>query len=346
MAKGKSLEDIAKLSGVSRSTVSRVINQQAYVSEANRKKVLRIIQEHNFHPNLAARALASQRSKVIGVLIPHDVGDLFGDPFFPALLRGITTISGRRGYGVTLWLTSANNDDDRPYANAFNNSMIDGLLIASATFDNAFLHWLSKFPKPIVFVGRRPSTMPHFSYVDIDNVVGARLATRHLLEQGRRRIAMIEGRAHQIASDQRRDHYIETLQEMGFPVDYDLIVPNGNYTEQGGYDAMKNLLPKGVDGVFAANDMMALGALRAIREAGLRVPQDVAVIGFDNVPFAALSNPSLSTISQPIGQLGEESTSMLIDLLEQAPAQPMSKILPVELVMRESTAYKVDGKKI
>jgi LacI family transcriptional regulator len=337
MSKGKSLEDIAKLSGVSRSTVSRVINDQGYVSDESREKVLQVVREHNFQPNLAARALASQRSKVVGVLIPHDVSDLFTDPFFPTLLRGITAASNKRGYGVTLWLAAADQDPHSSYINAFNNSMIDGLLIASATFDNAFLSWLTKFPKPIVFVGQRPPTMPQLSFVDIDNVFGAKLATRHLLEIGCRRIGMIEGRPNQIASDQRRDNYIATLKEWKLPIDPALIVPHGNYTERGGYEAMQHLLSQQVDGVFAANDMMALGALRAIREAGLRVPYDIAVIGFDDVPFASLSTPPLSTISQPIGLLGEETTAMLIDLLENTPPQPMFKILPVELVVRDST---------
>jgi len=341
VVKGLSLEDIARLSGVSRSTVSRVINNQPYVSEKNRARVLRVIDEQNYQPNLAARALASQRSKVIGVLIPHDVADLFTDPFFPTLLKGITTASNTLGYGVTLWLATARGDQGNINLNAFNESLIDGIVIASATFDSGFLEWLAGFKKPVVFVGAAPHSMRNASFVDVDNRSGASLATRHLLERGCRRVGMIEGRSEQIANIQRREGYVQALEGAGISVDPAWIIPHGNYTEGGGYDCMKQLLAQGVDGVFAANDMMALGALRAIREAGLRVPQDIAVIGFDGVPFAALSTPSLSTVSQPIGALGEEATRTLIYLLENDVPQALYRILPVELVERESTSRTV-----
>jgi LacI family transcriptional regulator len=269
------------------------------------------------------------------------VSDLFTDPFFPGLLKGITFSSNELGYDVTLWLGTRRKDHHDFYANAFNNSLIDGLIIASATFDSEFLSWLRHFTKPFAFVGAAPPSMPNITYVDIDNEKGAELAINHLLEQGCRRIGMIEGRSKQIASDQRREGYLAALEQAGIPVDYDLIIPNGNYVEHGGYECMQQLLAKNVDGVFAANDMMALGALRAIREAGLDVPKDIAVIGFDGVPYAALSNPPLSTISQPIGLLGAETTKALIDLLENDPPEVTHKVLPVELVVRESTARTV-----
>jgi DNA-binding LacI/PurR family transcriptional regulator len=174
--------------------------------------------------------------------------------------------------------------------------------------------------------------------VDVDNRYGAVLATRHLLARGRRRIGMIEGRSEQIASIRRREGYVQTMESAGITVDPAWIIPHGNYTEVGGYNGMKRLLDQSVDGVFAANDMMALGAMRAIREAGLRVPEDIAIIGFDDVPFAALSNPPLSTVRQPVGALGEEATKNLIYLLENDVPQALYKILPVELVVRESTA--------
>ncbi len=340
MKKGLSLKDIAQLSGVSRSTVSRVINDQPYVSEENRERVWRVIQEHNYQPNLAARALVSQRSKVIGVLIPHDVVDLFTDPFFAILIKGITAASNSRGYGVMLWLARANGDH-RVYLNAFNESLIDGIVIASATFDASFLDWLTHLGKPIVFVGAAPQAMPEASFVDVDNRAGAMMATRHLLERGCHRIGMIEGRSEQIANVQRREGYTEALESAGITVDPTWIIPDGNFTESGGYTCMKHLLAQGVDGVFAANDMMALGAIRAIREAGFLVPQDIAVIGFDDVPFSAVFSPPLSTISQPIDLLGEEATQTLIHLLDNAVPGGLYKTLPVELVIRESTARMV-----
>jgi len=338
MSKKVNLEDIAELSGFSRSTVSRVINNQAHVNPHTREKILEAIHTHGYQPNLAARALVSQRAKVIGVLIPHAVSHLSTEPFFSDLLRGITLSSNEMGYGVTLWLASEEENGAQIFqSKAFNNSLIDGLLIASATFDTSFLDWLRAFPKPYVFVGAVPSEMPHIGFVDIDNVGGAVMATQHLIDQGCRRIGMIEGRAMQTVSIQRKAGYINALQQAGLPVEPDLIIPGGSYTERDGYQGMQMLLPQQVDGVFCPSDMIALGALRAIHEAGLRVPQDVAVIGFDGIPFAALANPPLSTIRQPIELLGIETTQMLIDLLEAVTSQASHKILPVELVVRESS---------
>jgi len=337
MSKELSLEDIARLSGVSRSTVSRVINNQPYVSDENREKVLQVIREQNYQPNIAARALASRRSKVLGILIPHDVSEVFSDPFFPLLVHGITLASNELGYGATLWLATDRTNNHNFYANAFNHSMIDGLIIASATFDTTFLDWLEGFRKPFVFVGAAPSTMTNVSFVDVDNRNGAIMATRHLIDIGSQRIGMIEGRRKQIASEQRKDGYIAALEQAGIPIDHDLIIPDGNYTERGGYEAMKRLLAHQVDAVFAANDMMAFGAIRAIREAGLRVPDDIALVGFDGVPMAAVSDPPLSTINQPIGKLGEETTQTLIYVLENKVPHALYKILPVELIVRESS---------
>jgi LacI family transcriptional regulator len=344
MAKKKlSIEDIARLSGVSRSTVSRVINDQPYVSEANREKVWQVIRENDYHPNIAAKTLASQRSKVLGVLIPHNVSDLFTDHFFPVLLEGITLASNELGYGVMLWLATARNNTSDFYTNAFNKSMIDGLLIASATFDATFLAWLNRFNKPFVFVGAAPPSMSNVSFVDVDNLGGGLRATQHLIEVGCRRIGFIEGRTKQIASIRRREGYIQALQMAGLPVDPNLIIPDGNYTEAGGYQCMKQLLSQNVDGVFAANDMSAIGAMRAIRDAGLSIPEDIALIGFDNISLAGISIPPLSTISQPIGMLGAEATKTLVYVLENKPPHPMYKILPVELVVRESTAKSVQS---
>jgi len=337
MTKDLNLEDIARLSGVSRSTVSRVINNQEYVSPKTREKVLEVIRKHGYQPNLAARALVSQRSKVIGILIPHDVSDLFTDPFFPTLLEGITLTSNQMGYGVTLWLTTTKTDHPNFYASAFNNSLIDGLVIASATFTDSFLGWLRQFPKPFAFVGAAPESMMDTIYVDIDNIGGGERAVNHLLEQGCQRIGMIEGRSEQVASIARTKGYIRALEKAGIPIDQNLIIPNGNYTEVGGYHGMGALLDQGVDGVFAANDMIAIGALRAIREAGLEVPHDIAVIGFDDISFAAMAHPPLSTIRQPITMIGAETTRELIEYLEQDEPEIQNVVLPVELVVRESS---------
>jgi LacI family transcriptional regulator len=341
MTKDLNIEDIARLSGYSRSTVSRVLNNQAYVSEKARRKVLEVIQENDYQPNLVARALVSQRSNVIGILIPHTVNELFTDPFFSTLLRQITSTANQLGYGVTLWLASSESSQDNFYARGFTNSMIDGLVIASATINPEFLAWLAKFPKPYVFVGTPPPLNKDISYVEVQNTDGAYMLTRHLIEQGYRRIGFIEGVEGQISSDDRKRGYLNALEAAGIAVDPSIIIPHGNYKELGGYEAMKCLLQENIEAVFAASDMMAIGAMRAIRDAGLRVPDDIAVAGFDDIPYASVFTPSLTTVRQPISQLGDEVAKVLVNLLDGTVEGSSQVILPVELIVRDSTVKSV-----
>lgn len=330
------LEDIGKLSGVSRSTVSRVINNHPNVSENTRQRVMKVIEQYHFQPNAAARALASQKSNVIGVLIPHIVSDVFSDPFFPTLLQSITNTASQLDYNVTLWL--ANSNDGKSILNrVVTNRLLDGLIVASAVVDRAFLDALAAYNKPFILVGHPAAADTSVSFVDGENHEGAFMMVSHMIERGYRRIGFIPGLIELTSSQDRLRGYQDALVNAGFVSDNALVGPAGNYTEAGGYHAMRALLDQSVDAVFCASDLMALGAIRAINEAGLRIPDDIAVGGFDDISLAGQTIPPLTTVHQSIDGLGSSAAAGIIGVIEGRLTEPYQLIQPVNLVVRQST---------
>jgi LacI family transcriptional regulator len=331
------LKDIARISGFSRSTVSRVLNDQPRVSDDTRQKILKIIEQYNFEPNPVARALVSQSSRVLSVLIPHVITDLFSDPFFALLLQSITSTANQLDYSVNLWLESSHGSVNEFYQRALRYRLADGWIIASARVDRPVMHKLVRQGKPFLLVGQSQFAAPNVHFVDAENRHGARLMVRHLIGRGYKRIGMICGRQDLFSSEARQQGYFDALREAGYPLDTTLITEPHDYTEAGGYAGMKRLLPCQVDAVFAANDVIAVGALRAIREAGLRVPQDIALSGFDDLPLARLTDPPLTTIRQPVQELGAAAVEGLIQVIEGYHTRAFQRVLPVELIIRGST---------
>lgn len=327
------LEDIARLSGVSRSTVSRVVNNHPNVSERTRRQVMEIINKYSFQPNNAARALASQRSKVIGILIPHIITHIFTDIFYSLLLEAISKRANQLDYGVTLWLSVTL---DGMIERVLSNRLLDGLVIAAAMADASFVELLDKRGKPYVLVGHPMVENKQAYFVDVENETGGRLMTRHLLAGNRQRIGMIPGRKDFVSSQDRENAYRKAMIEAD-KFDAALIGPAGNFTEMGGYQSMRYLLRQNVDAVFCASDVMAIGAMKAIKEVGKRIPDDIAVGGFDDMTIASQSDPPLTTIRQSINLLGATATETLIRLLEGRTDVPSKQILPVELIVRQST---------
>ncbi len=331
----QNLEEIARLAGVSRSTVSRVINSHPNVSERTRLRVMRVIQEQNFRPNLAARSLVTQRTRILSLVIPQAVSATFTDPYFPTLIQSIMLKANEFDYAVMLWLGKSGERADRLYDRVFKNSLFDGMLVAAAVNDDPLIPRLTQANFPVVLIG--PPSLSNLNYIDVDNQHAAEIAVSYLIQNGWKRIGTITGPLNMGAAVARLDGYCRALQQAGLPVDKTLIV-EGNYDEQSGYTGMRVLLERHVDAVFSASDVMALGALRAIHYANLRVPDDIAIVGFDDLPVAATATPPLTTIHQPIHELGSMATEMLIDLLDGKARPPYQKILPAQLVVRESTS--------
>lgn len=327
------LEDIARMSGVSRSTVSRVINADPNVNEQTRLKVQSIIRSIDFQPNLAARGLAVGHTKVIGVVIPTGVMAIFTDPYFPLVIQGVSSACNARGYSVMLWLAEP-EFERRTISQILYNGLIDGVIVSSMLVDDPLIERLFESKRPFITIGRHP-TNEKINYIDVDNRSGAYQGVSQILRTGHRRVAVINGPRNTIASQDRYQGFLDALKERGLPLIPELVA-EGEFSDTTGYLAMKCLLQHSPDAVFAASDAMAFAAMRAIQEAGLRIPEDIAVVGFDDIPPAANSKPPLTTVRQPIQRTGSLAAELLIDIIEHPDPQPRRVVLPTELVIRSS----------
>jgi LacI family transcriptional regulator len=326
------LEDIARLSGVSRSTVSRVINGDVNVKEDTRQKVLEVVGWHNFQPNLAARGLATGRTNVIGLVIPAMVSTLFTNPYFSQLIQGVSAACNALEYSIMLWLAEPEYER-RMIRQIIGNGMVDGVVVSSTLIDDPIVVSLHESHMPFVLIGHHPSL--DLNSVDLDNILGARLATLHLLASGRKRTATITGPQNTMAGHDRFLGYRMALEEKGLNFD-PALVAEGDFSEAGGYVSMQKILSAYPDAVFAASDTTAVGALRAIHDAGLRVPQDIAIIGYDDLPIATQLEPSLTTIRQPLQRMGMLAVETLINVIHQPQSPPQRIVIEPELILRES----------
>ncbi len=326
------LEDIARLSGVSRSTVSRVINDDIKVKEETRRKVQTVLNSYNFQPNLAARGLASGRTNVIGVVIPAGVSTIFTDPYFPQLLQGISAVCNTREYSVMLWLAEPEYER-RMVTRILHNGLVDGVVVASIPMNDPIVSSLVESKMPFILIGRHPTL--DVNSLDVDNVLSGRKATLHLVRLGYKRIATITGPQAQVAGFDRYQGYLRALQDSGYPIRPELII-EGDFTEESGYVSMQRLLKFKPDAVFVASDSMAYGAMRALREANLHIPEDVAVVGFDDIPTSAKTIPPLSTIRQPVQQMGSKAVDMLINIIQTGTKTTQKVVMDTELVVRDS----------
>lgn len=336
------LETIARLSGVSRSTVSRVINNSPNVSPEVRERVLGVIRDTNFQPNVAARSLAAGSTRILGLVIPMGVSRVFVDPYFPLLIQGVSSACNELDYTVMFWMMEPEYER-RILRQILHSGLIDGVVITSMQIDDLLVDALLEHQFPVVLIGR-PRRLPHagesgasVDFVDVDNAGSARMAVQHLIGLGRRRIATITGPQNMVAGVDRLAGYSQALAQAGLPED-PALVACGEFTQEAAYSAMQRLLPACPDAVFVASDSMAQGAVRAIQEAGLRIPQDVALVGFDDMPFSAHMQPPLTTVRQPIDRLGGMAVERLVRRINSTGSGPVhGELLPTELVVRASS---------
>lgn len=326
------IEEVAAVAGVSRSTVSRVVNGSTAVSPAALEAVQRAIAQLNYVPNRAARSLASRATMAIALVVPEDTTRFFGDPFFAAVVSGINARLSRSDYVLNLIIAS---DDPRDKTSAYVRSgVVDGAVVVSHHTSDRFIDHIAA-AVPVVYGGRPVRERERDYYVDVDNTAGAYLGTKHLIDTGRRRIASICGPLSMPAGVDRVEGYRAALAEAGLesgPIE------DGNFTADGGAAAMQRLLDTGVpfDGLFVASDLMARGALATLGRAGIRVPEDAAIVGFDDSPVATAVQPTLTTVRQPSHAQGEKMADVLLSLLAGG-HPPHVTVLDTELVVRSST---------
>jgi len=327
------LEGVARLAGVSRSTVSRVINDHPRVRPETRERVWKAIRETGYRPHSVARSLVTKRTRIIGVIIPEAVTKIFSDQFFAILLHGAAQACNARGYQLILSLFEDPHKQEELYARVLQNGYAEGAVVASAPQGDPLIQALVEDHIPAVSVGKQEG----LPYVDVDNYGGARLATEHLVQLGYTRIATVTGPLDHFHVRERLAGYRDVLEEHGIGFEGELVA-EGGFTEAGGQDAMQRLLPLRPNAVFVQGDTMAAGVLRALRAAGLRVPEDIALVSFDDTPLASLVDPPLTTVRQPIQLLGFMAVELLLNLLEGETPEgpPREVVLPAELVVRSS----------
>lgn len=331
---GVSLKDVAALAGVSVKTVSNVVNDYAHVSEQTRAKVRQAIAELGYQPNLTARHLRYGRSGIIALALPElDI------PYFSELATVVIGQAEAQSWAVLIEQTEGLRDRELLIASGLRSRTVDGLILSPLALDGEDLAKLSR-EMPLVLLGERigPGAADH---VVIDNVAAAREATEHLLSLGRRRVAAIGARAvvGQDTSNLRLAGYTEALRAAGLPLDPDLVIPVPTYHRPAGAEAMAALLalPEPPDAVFCLNDLLALGALRTLLSRGLRVPEDVALVGVDDIEDGRYSTPTLTTIRPDKAQIGSVAVGMLLERINGANMPPREFPAGHTLEIREST---------
>ena len=327
------LEMVAAAAGVSRSTVSRVVNGSPKVRPEVVEAVQEAIERLAYVPNRAARSLAGRHSYAIALLVPEDTNRFFGDPYFASVVKGITARLERSDYILNLLVTSGDpNGKTRRFLAGGN---VDGALVVSHHAGDLDLIGLNEI-LPMVFGGR--PAVPGIGdtwWVDVDNVGGAEQATRRLVERGCRRVGLISGPADMRAAMDRQQGWQAVLAERGLPTD---AVCHGDFTTWSGAVATRALLERhpDLDGLFVANDLMARGALAVLADRRVRVPEEVAVVGYDDGPAATASRPHLTTVSQPSTRMGTTMAEMLLGLLADQTPVERHRVLATSLVVRET----------
>jgi DNA-binding LacI/PurR family transcriptional regulator len=330
------IKDVARLSGVSIKTVSRVVNNMAEVSPETRQKVQQAILELGYQPNNMARSLVNGRTNTIGVIIPHSADYIFTHPFFTEVLRGIAEVLSANNVNLLLHLAHGRT----PYANLYTQRQVDGLILMSIPLGDPNLEGLAASGAPCIGTCRIAENDNAIRWVDADFAGGVEQAMEHLISLGHRHIALLTGPKSLVSVRLREQGYRNSLKKNDLPL-VDTYILEGSFTSESGHalaiQAMQ--LPHPPSALVCGDDMMAFGAVQALKELGRRVPEDVSVVGFDDVSLARFSSPPLTTIRQDTYQKGRIAAEALLSFIrgknDTAPAQIM---LDTSLIVRNSTA--------
>lgn len=326
------IREVAKRAGVSYATVSHVINDTRFVSQATRDRVLAAMDELNYRPNALARSLRKGKTNTIGLILPDSA-----NPFFAEIGRSVEDSAFNLGYSVILCNTERNPHREQLYVDVLSKKQVDGIIFVATGEQVDSLNFLLSQEVPVVLIDR---DLPN-SEVDAvltDNQQGGYLATQHLIELGHRRIACIAGPSHITPSAERVIGYKQALEEAGLPFDETLVVRGDHHPGSGHHitSALLDLNPRPT-AIFALNDLMAIGALHGAAKAGCRIPEDLAIIGFDNIDLTSFTNPPLTTIAQPKAEIGSLAAKFLAERIKDKTCPPRRIVLPTELIVREST---------
>ncbi|MGB9680444.1 MAG: LacI family DNA-binding transcriptional regulator [Thermoanaerobacteraceae bacterium] len=328
------IKDIAKLANVSITTVSRVINNKTEgVSEETRERILQLVKEYEYQPNAIARGLVTKKTKTLGLIIPD-----ITNPFFPDIARGVEDSAHIYGYNVFLCNTDDNLDKESEYINALKEKYVDGIIFTSSSIPKQeHIKELIKTGIPIVIMDRRIESEDIYG-VFLDNYEGGYIATKHLIDLGHKKIGCITGPLYSKSARERLEGYKECLIENGFEYD-ESVVFEGDYKINSGITGSEKLLNlhKKISAIFACNDLMAYGAYKTIRSRGYKIPDDISIVGFDDIQLSQILEPQLTTIRQPAYDMGLTATRMLIKLIEGEKLNRKIINFKPKLIIRQST---------
>ncbi|MGI6181992.1 MAG: LacI family DNA-binding transcriptional regulator [Agathobaculum sp.] len=335
MKKSMTITEIAKEAGVSKSTVSRVLNNKTDVLPDTKERVLRVIRAHQFQPNAYARSMSQRRSRTIGVVVPHDIDYVFQNQYYMEIQRGVLKALTKRGYYALILCCR----DMKKAFDAVLQKRVDGLLVISPLYEHTpQINELLENHVPLVLVGKAPASQKVYQ-VCVDNYVGASAAMRHLFELGHERIAYINGPHFLPSSEERRRAYLDAMARQGYPV-LPGMVQEGYNSIDSGYQTASRIMDAfpDVTAIFVASDYMAIGVMDAIHDRGLDIPGDISVVGFDNIQMSEQVTPALTTVCQQIEEKGRVSVNLLLDLIEEVetPEKPVVE-LEAKLLARAST---------
>ena len=331
------IREVAESAGVSYATVSHVINNTRVVSQGTRERVLAAMAALNYRPNALARSLRQGKTNTMGLVLPDSA-----NPFFAEISRSIEDAAFKKGYSVFLCNTELDTQRELFYVDVLSKKQVDGIIFVAAGDQADSLDFLLRQNMPVVMIDR---DLPNVEVdaVLTDHQLGGFLATRHLIELGHKRIACIAGPSSITPSAQRMTGYRQALEQAGLPYDEGLII-RGDYHARSGMEvthAILKLVPRPT-AIFALNDLMALGALRAAAEAGYAVPRELAVVGYDDLELAQFTTPPLTTIAQPKREIGAQAVNLLVERISRRSLSPNRLILAPELIVRRSTK-ELDG---
>lgn len=316
--------DVAEKAGVSRQTISRVLNNQGDVNEQTRKKVLRIIEELGYQPSIQARSMVTRKTNTIALLIPD-----ITNPFFSEIVRGIERTVRATQINVLLFSTDEDVSREVSCIQLAHNYNVDGIILCSPRLDEVNLRKLISGKRPVVLLNREINEMEGVYSILVDAQTGEYTAAKYLLDQGHRRIGILVGPSHADSSIKRLNGYKMALTEYGFPVDEELIVHVDTLNETV-HENAQQLIKRNATAILAYNDMTAAKVIQSCTELGLEVPKDISVIGFDGIPISRLVNPRLTTMELPLYEMGETIANTLMKMLSgQEIHNKLTTVLPL-----------------
>lgn len=337
MGMNVTIKEVAKLSGVSPSTVSRVISDSPRISDETKKIVREAMEELGYHPNAIARSLVSKATNTIGIVMPQSAERAFLNPFFPQALSGVSAAAHEQGYCILLSTGKTEKEQLESIQSIVMGGRVDGVIIMYSSVDNAAMDTLKKLRTPVVVIGK-PLKSKGTLYVDNDNVQASFEVTEKLIKNGHKRVALISGSFKFVVSLDRLDGYMNAIKKYDIPFRKEYIIELSEFLKEGAYERTRQLLalPERPTALVVTDDVMAFGAMDAIKESGLRIPEDIEIMSFNNVPSAELTNPSLTSVDIDAFALGYESSKLIIEKI-RGEATIDKVIVPTRIIYRESS---------